>query len=195
MLNVWVIQTGATQWRAADRLGGTGQLPLTDDGAGALAAHLQTLRDVQLDAVLADDSEAARQSADLVSERLGGKVRLVEGFRDVEMGLWEGLTVKQVRQRYPKVYRQWRELPASVRPPDGEDFASAFERVVAAVRGALRKRGRRRVAVVASPIVAGLLRCWLLDRAVDTIWQQVADAAPSARYEVTGAHIDPVAAQ
>ena len=194
MKELWVIQTGATQWRSSDRLGETGQLPLTEDGKGELSSHLQTLVDVKVEAVLAGDSEAAQQSAQLVAASLGGKVRLVEGLRDVQMGLWEGLTGDEVGKRYPKVYRQWHESPASVTPPEGEDFADAFDRVVTAIRGALRKRGRQRVAVVASPLVAGLLRCWLLASELDSIWQQVEQAAPSARYEISVAQLEEVAA-
>jgi len=189
MKDVLIIQTGATAWQAAQRLGGTGQLPLSDEGIGAVREHLAAMVDCRLDTILTDDSEAARQTADMVAQRLGGKIRLVEGLRDVHMGLWEGLSVDEVRQRYPKVFRQWQEQPATVRPPEGEDFTDAFARVVAAVRAALKKRGSKQVGVVASPLVAGLLRCWLLGRELDAVWQEVREGAPPARYEVTRAHL------
>lgn len=186
MKHLLLIQTGQTQWQTARRLGGAGQAPLTDDGAARLADHLDQIGDIALDAILADGSEAAGQTADLVSRRLGGKVRRIEGLRDVHMGLWEGLTVEEVRRRYPRVYRQWQERPSAVRPPEGEEIGEAFGRIVEAVRAALSKRGANRVAVVVSPLAAGLLRCWLLDCGVDALWEQVRQAGPWSRHEVSG---------
>ena len=179
-----IIQTGATEWQADQRLGGTGKLPLSDAGEADLCQHLGALADRTLDAILADDSQAAQQTATLVADRLGGKIRLIEDLRDVHMGLWEGMTEDEIRQRYPKVYRQWRESPASVTPPEGEDVAAAFGRVVRAVHAALRKQGTKRVAVVAAPMVAGLLRCWLTGCELDGLWKQVDASGPSAAYEL-----------
>ncbi len=41
-------------------------------------------------------------------------------MQNLNLGLWQGMQVAEVRHKQPKVYRQWQEQPENVCPPDGE---------------------------------------------------------------------------
>ena len=49
----------------------------------------------------------ARESADIVSERLGAPYSLVEGLTEASFGTWEGLTYAEVAERDPDAFAAW----------------------------------------------------------------------------------------
>ena len=77
------------------------------------------------------------------------------------MGLWEGLRLDDLRQRYPKVIQQWETAPATVVPPEGESFGDAISRLRDATRKLLHRHRGRTVALALRPtakqIVSGIL--------------------------------------
>jgi probable phosphoglycerate mutase len=79
----------------------------------------------------------------------------LDGLENLSHGLWEGMLLDDVRRKHPRVYKQWREAPAAVCPPEGETCADAYERV----RKVLKRPSRRRqpFAVVAPEPLATLI--------------------------------------
>src|SRR5690606_2258938 len=78
---------------------------------------------VELDVVLHGPDECSQQSAKIVSQHFGGRVKLVDDFREMDLGLWEGLRECELLDRQPTAYKQWRADPSSVQPPDGDTVA------------------------------------------------------------------------
>ena len=50
-------------------------------------------------------------------------------MQNLNLGLWQGMQVSEVRHKQPKVYRQWQEQPENVCPPDGEMIEQAEQRI------------------------------------------------------------------
>jgi len=43
------------------------------------------------------------------------------------------LTIEEIKRKYPKVYKQWKESPDRVKPPQGEDKDDALSRAMKAL--------------------------------------------------------------
>ena len=84
-------------------------------------------------------------------------VKEVEGLRNLNQGLWQGLTIEEVRRKYPKVAKQWQESPETVCPPEGETVAEALDRVKKVLRKAMKRDGD--VALVVCEPLATLISC------------------------------------
>ncbi len=80
-----------------------------------------------------------------------------DGLRNFDQGLWQGLRIDDIRRKYPKVFKQWRESPETICPPQGEMVAEAVERIRKALRKPFKKNSR--FAVVASEPLATLIGC------------------------------------
>ena len=50
-------------------------------------------------------------------------------MQNLNLGLWQGMQVSEVRYKQPKVYRQWQEQPENVCPPEGEMIEQAEQRI------------------------------------------------------------------
>jgi ribonuclease H / adenosylcobalamin/alpha-ribazole phosphatase len=145
-----LLRHGETALTAEKRFSGAGldDPELTDQGrdqaqrAAALLAERGTV-----EAVVTSPARRARQTAQVVAERLGLDVRVDEGFREVDFGAWEGHTFAEVQQRWPAELDAWL-ASTSVAPPDGESFDEAARRVRLARDKALARYPGRTVLVV-----------------------------------------------
>ena len=128
MVTLYVVQTGQTTWEAEQRIESATGAPLSETGLRAAEAIGQDLSGREIATIFACDAEAERQTAEIVAAALGAKLRREKGLRELDFGLWHGLTVEEVRRRHPSLWRQWEESPASVRPPGGETLDEACDR-------------------------------------------------------------------
>jgi broad specificity phosphatase PhoE len=87
-----LVRHGETDWNAVGRLQGHTDRPLSDFGrrqAEQLAAELEG---EELEAIYSSDLARARETAEVVGERLGLPVVLDPDLREKDWGSWEGLT-------------------------------------------------------------------------------------------------------
>ena len=184
MATLYILQAGRTEWSDAGRFESAVGVPLTEAGAAAVRAILEELAGRDITAVYSSDEQADCQTAQIAADVLGVKRHCRQELRDVDYGLWQGLLIEEVRRRYAKAYRQWREAPAEGRPPGGESFPEVQERIGRAVRKIARKHKGRSVVLVLKPIPAALLNCRLTGQNLSTIWQQVDWPAAWTAYDI-----------
>lgn len=148
-----------TAWSAAGRIAGRTPLALTDQGKAQAAFWAEGLAPQGLDAVLCSDEQTSRETAGIVADRCNTGHKTVESLAEVDCGLWDGLTVDELKRRYPKIFKRWLSDPSSVCPPEGEDLAGAFTRIKTSIEQIVRKQRTRNIALVLGPLVFGLARC------------------------------------
>lgn len=154
-----LIPWAKTDWTDSRRLAAEAALPLNDEGVAQAERWGRQLVDKNLQCVFASEELTARETARAVAKPTGMRVRTLHGLEEVSFGLWEGLTEEALRTRFPKVYKRWKEDPASVCPPDGEDLAQAAQRIRASLRKATRKTGEAPIGVVMGPVACAVARC------------------------------------
>jgi len=186
MTTLYLVQTGQTVWEEQARFDPAAGAPLTDAGRQAVCDRAAELPAGELGVVYASGGEAEWQTAALLVQHLGGKQRRVQDLREVDYGLWQGLTRQEVKRRNPKIYRKWTEVPGAVRPPDGETLGEAQARVRKALRGVLKRHRDGAAVVVLRPVVLGLARCLLEGADIDRVWQTVEPDFTWRCYEVNG---------
>jgi broad specificity phosphatase PhoE len=107
----------------------------------------------------------------MIAEALGIKVKELPKLANLDHGLWHGRQVEEVRQRQPKVYRQWQENPASICPPEGETLAQVQGRVEAVFRKLVKRHERESIAVVCPEPLASVVIAWLRIVPLGDIWK------------------------
>ena len=182
MAKLYVIGTGETMLEAQSRVDSAAGAPLTDRGIRDVEALSRQLAREGIGAVYASSGEAERQTAKLLGKALGVKVRVDAELREIDYGLWQGLTHKEIRRRQPKVYKQWTEVPTTVCPPGGETLAEAEQRLRKALLNITKRHKNEAPLLVLRPIVLGLMRCILERRAPETLWDQAKAAFEWSSY-------------
>ena len=184
MSDLLIIPWGRTDWGDARRLIGRTDLPLNDAGRAQVDDWAAQLLDAPPALLQYGPEEAARETARLLSRRLGLRSgRPIGDLAEMDVGLWAGLTPADVEQRFTSAYDDWRNSPESVCPPEGEPVADALRRIERAAQRSLRKHAQSRVGFVVGPMAAAALRCKLEEGAMERFWEYV--DAPAAPYRLT----------
>jgi probable phosphoglycerate mutase len=150
-----VIRPGETDFDQQSRIQGTLGLPLTSTGQLQVEETISRLEGTPLQLIYSSPTEPALTTARQLGTALDIPVKELDGLENLDHGLWEGMLLDDLKRKNPRVYKQWREQPEAVCPPDGETCGQAYDRV----RRALKRPSKRRhaFAVVAPEPVATIV--------------------------------------
>lgn len=112
---------------------GQTDLPLNEAGirqAHRLGKYLQT---IPFTRIFSSPLQRALHTATLVSGRPIEEIKRVDGFREIDLGEWEGLTVAEVQARFPGSYEQRGRDLEHFRPEGGESFGDLAARACPAL--------------------------------------------------------------
>ena len=95
MTTLLLVRHGETDWNADGRLQGQTDRPLSEFGRRQARRLAGELANEGVDAIYASDLARARETAEIVGERLGLPVVLDSDLREKDWGTWEGLTAAE----------------------------------------------------------------------------------------------------
>lgn len=150
-----LIRPGETDFDQQSRIQGRLDLPLSELGRQQVRGLIGRLSELSIESVYSSPTEPALSTAREVAASLDVTFKELDGLGNLSHGLWEGMLLEDVRRKHPRVFKQWREAPTAVCPPEGETCADAYERVRKALKRASRQRGT--FAVVAPEPLATLI--------------------------------------
>jgi len=90
------------------------------------------LRQVRFDAIYSSDLQRCLMTAEIISGETGLTVRKEPRLREIDVGMWEGLTSEEAGQRYPTEHAERERDLIGYRFPGGESFRDLHGRVVPA---------------------------------------------------------------
>lgn len=138
---------GQSQWNAQRRI--QGQAPeaggLTELGRWEAQQLGQRLQSHDIVALYTSDLLRALETAQIVGAATGLPAQPDPRWREIDLGLWQGLTPEEVDQRWPGEEIRARDLP---RGEIGETFAAVQTRTLAAVKELHGRHAGQTVAVI-----------------------------------------------
>jgi broad specificity phosphatase PhoE len=149
-----LVRHGETDWNRERRFQGHADTPLNDAGRRQARELAEALGSERLSAVYTSPLRRASETARIVAGELGLEARELEALREIDVGDWQGMTVDEVRARFPeRADVAWRSGW-----PNGETNEELAARVVPALFDLGRRHAGNRVLGVthAGPIRAAL---------------------------------------
>ena len=155
---IWLLRHGAPQAPDGEkRCISATDLPLSPQGEGQALQAADFLAGRGVAAICTSPLRRCRETAEILAKRLGLTPVVCEALREVSVGEWEGLTFREIRERWPDLYEERGRHIGSCPPPGGESFTAAGARLDAALRSLLRENRGDIVAVTHG----GIARGWL----------------------------------
>ena len=127
-----LLRHGQTELSVNRRYSGRGNPELTELGrrqAAAAAGYVAQRGGIA--AVISSPLQRAYDTAAAAAKALGLDVTVDDDLIETDFGAWEGLTFTEAAERDPKLHRRWLR-DTSAKPPGGESFDAALERVTRA---------------------------------------------------------------
>jgi broad specificity phosphatase PhoE len=173
MVKLILIPAAQTEWHAQGRLAGRADLPLNEVGHGQAMADAQVVAEFHPVVFHNGPEQATRQTASVIAHELHLRSRSEKDLRELDLGHWEGLTNEDFQDRFGRVYRQWRQEPMSVEPPEGEAVSDAAVRLTDRIRKILKRHADEAVALVLGQFAVAIVCCELKERSYDRFWDYV----------------------
>jgi probable phosphoglycerate mutase len=132
MTTIFAVRHGETTWNRERRIQGWAPAPLTKRGreqARKLGATLAAA--YEFDRVLSSDLHRTRETTDLLLTHVDAPVTFESAWRENDIGLYQGLPVDEMWDRFPEYgLGEVGEQAAYEHPKSGESLAAVRERVV-----------------------------------------------------------------
>ena len=177
MTRFWLIRHGQPAAEARNRCYGTLDVGLSGTGRAQMLRVAEYLKTEPIAAIYSSPRSRALESARILADVALRPVEIVEDFREIAFGDFEGLAYEEIANRYPEVYREWMDTPTEVRFPNGESFSEMRVRVLTAFDGIQRHRSGQTVAIVSHGGVNRILLAWALQMQDNCIFRLAQDYA------------------
>jgi broad specificity phosphatase PhoE len=149
-----LVRHGETDWNRERRFQGHADTELNEAGRAQAADLADSLTNESLAAVYTSPLRRARETAAIIAVRLRLDVRPLDALREIHVGHWEGLTIDEVKERYPESasagwHSGW---------PGGETYEELSARVLPTFVGLAVAHPNERILAVthAGPVRAAL---------------------------------------
>ena len=154
---LYVIRHGESVANHMDALAGQMNVPLTPLGVRQARKTAEFLQDVPLTAIYSSDLCRAAETARLVAEKHHLSYTQLPELREINGGLWEGMSYKQIIADYPAEYRVWKENIGLAACPGGETTQEVQARAKAAIDGIVSRHPEEAVCLVAHGLMIRMM--------------------------------------
>ncbi len=171
MTRVYLIRHGTTEWNREEIFRGRADCALNETGRAEAQAVAAYLREVEIEKIYTSPlSRAAETAGAIAADR---RLRAIPdpAFIDLDFGDWQGLPLKEVRERYPDLYRVWRERPQDATFPGGENLAQVKARAWEGLLRVVQDNPEKTVLIVSHRVITKVLICAALGLDNSHFWQ------------------------
>lgn len=164
----YLIRHGQPQQHRDKIFLGQTDVPLSDEGRKQ-AEKAKAALPVGIRRIYSSDLKRALQTAEII----GGQIIATQGFREMNLGSWDGRYIEDIKREFPELYQK-RGLNIFVFKTGNkaENFYDLQYRVVKALTDILKKDDSREIFIVAH---SGVIRCIennLKGGSVEDAWQK-----------------------
>ena len=119
----------------------TGQLDasLTDAGYEQAQRMAQYLDKYRVEKIHASPLERAADTAKAIVQRQNCPIEMCENLKEINSGLWQGLTFAEIAEKFPENYQIWKNNIGFATPDGGETCKQLCDRVTGFLETVLKQ--------------------------------------------------------
>jgi alpha-ribazole phosphatase len=184
--SIWLVRHGQTELNKARRYQGATDSPLTPYGLRQAQALARRLRHVPFGAAIVSPHGRARITAETILDGRDTPIAEEPRWSEAHHGRWEGLTYREVRERFPHEAAARFADALHGRAEGGESLAEVALRVADAWRALLLQYPGGRVLVVTHAAPVQLVLCSLGGMSPALHWRWRVDLGSVTALDVYG---------
>jgi broad specificity phosphatase PhoE len=168
---VILVRHGETYWNHLRRFQGREDTELNLRGRHQAELLAKALEKIRLDAIYSSPLKRAYDTAGVVADSHNLQVIIISQLTEISHGLWEGLSLEEIKERYPQVLEDWWERPETVAMPEGESLEDVRVRAMEGIDIIVRNHPYQTVLAVSHDAVNKVILCSLLGIDLSRFWQ------------------------
>ena len=126
-----LVRHGETPWNLDGRLQGSTDVDMSDKGREQARLAGRRLSTTEIDLAYSSDQSRARETAEIILEGRDIPLHSIPELRERSHGVFEGLTAKERRERYPEMFAASVLNNLDFAPTGGETFRQTNRRMAA----------------------------------------------------------------
>lgn len=161
-MKLFLIRHGQTDWNVKGKIQGSRDTELNDTGIKQ-AEELSNMilkNNYKFSKIYSSPQKRALKTAEILSRVTNVEQVAIEGLKEINFGEWEGMSWKEVKEKYPMEYEKWYINRRYTKPPKGESYQEMLERVLAVLHRIINEN-RDDVAIVTHSAVIMSIQCYL----------------------------------
>jgi len=169
MKEIWMLRHGQTDLNVSRVYFGSTDVPLNETGIQQALNMRNKIPEAAFDVCYTSPLIRASVTGKLVYPEAAFLVE--PGLAERDLGKWEGLSVSEIQEQYPKEWLEWRNNWQEFEPPEGESFLAFWNRVTTFLDMIRLDPINHNVLLVTH---SGPIRCFLaysLGMPYDAIWR------------------------
>jgi phosphoserine phosphatase len=169
-----LVRHGETDWNKAGKFQGKIDIPLNDNGRNQASLAAEFLKDIPIEFGYTSPLSRPKETAQIIL-REHPPIELAEytDLQEIGHGLWEGKFESEIEREFPGELERWRNTPADVQMPEGENLQVLWDRAIATWQQILDRTGNdtRSGLVVAHDATNKVLLCYLMGLGLADFWK------------------------
>lgn len=157
MTAVYVIRHPQTTWNVISRYQGRLEPGLSREGEAQARLLARAFAGQAVGAVVSSPLCRALTVGRDISVATDAPLIVDQRLTEIGLGEWEGLTIDEIRARYPELLRRWHDTPSAARIPGGELLEDVDARASSALADIFRLYVGCNVVVVTHSVVVRVL--------------------------------------
>ena len=169
-MKLLLVRHGETDWNLSQRFQGHSDVPLNQVGRQQAMRLANRLAGQPTDYIYSSDLQRASATAEIISN---GNIEIQTDarLREMNFGIWEGLTYREIKENYIDVLSAWENDPYQNSPTHGETLEQFALRVRSMLDELCEQYKDQTVLVVAHGGVLQTLICLALNLSPVMYWQ------------------------
>ena len=162
-MHLILVRHGETAYNAVGRYQGHVQIDLNDLGRLQAKRVCARIAALQIDAIYSSDLVRCLLTIQPLVAALQLPLLLEPRLREIDVGLWEHLTIPEIQLNFPGNYAAYKQNPGATVHIGGESYIHLQQRAVAAIQDIIGRHSSDDTVVVCTH--GGTIRaiaCWLL---------------------------------
>ena len=163
-----LIRHGETEWNSQKRMQGHSNSNLSEVGRGQIQELGELMKNVSFDHIYSSDSLRTSQTAEAITQYSGHTLQFDQRIREKNLGVFEGLTSTEAKERHPEVYRLFKTAGANYVIDEGESTQQLLERALEFSEEIRLRHPQERVVMVTHGGVVRVLMKYALGLSIDS---------------------------
>lgn len=156
---------------------------LNEPGRRQAGRAARALASVSVDRIFSSPLQRTLATAEAIRDATGAELVTHAGLRERRLGIWDGLYFKEIEERYPREYAEWKKNPAVYNPRDGESIHDLQRRVQEALGEFVSRHPGGTLAVVSHVGPIRVAVCAAIDLPVEGYRQLTVDYCSLTRVD------------
>ena len=162
VLRIVLVRHGETDWNKNKKFQGQRNIGLNEKGRAQAEALASALKEEPLKVIYSSPIARAVETAEIINRYHNVSLEQRDGLKEMNVGDFEGLQLKDLAGDYSQFFREWLEDAASVRMPNGETLQEVQERAWSVLEEVVDDYSEGSVLLCAHNFVNQMVLCKIL---------------------------------